>query len=313
MRAQAAVLTALPNLEESDDKKRPLVWLIIALLTLLAHFAFFKIVPLISTPGAPPRVEISQIDPQKLESIRKAWEKEKAQTLLLNKNPSLPKDAEKPKDARYASDRNRVVEKEQLARDTDTLQSKSTRKATRKESKAASQKLKSLSKFGIPLHLDSKPRPETLADGTPESKDSRGADQAILDKKLPQGSENLLNTEESIFYSFYARVADVVIPSWRSLIRNAPLQKLPQPGDYTTEVDVVLDSQGNLVGVTHLADSGIREFDEIATTVFKKTPKFPNPPQALVKPDGFVHMGWTLTVQMGSGSGLNYLPPERIY
>jgi hypothetical protein len=152
------------------------------------------------------------------------------------------------------------------------------------------------------MNLAAKSQPETAEQAQTAEQNSNEADQALLEKNLPQGSENMLNTEESVFYSFYARVADVVIPSWRSLIRSAPLQKLPQPGDYTTEVDVVLDPEGNLVAVNHLADSGIREFDEIATTVFKRTAKFPNPPQALVKPDGYVHMGWSLTVQMGTGN-----------
>ena len=39
-----------------------------------------------------------------------------------------------------------------------------------------------------------------------------GGDQAIMDRTLPEGSENLLKAQESVFYSFYSRLYEAIAP-----------------------------------------------------------------------------------------------------
>ncbi|MFL5812307.1 MAG: hypothetical protein ACJ763_01920, partial [Bdellovibrionia bacterium] len=78
-------------------------WIVLVLLTLLIHFLFFLTHVDWGTPKTPPRVDVTQVDPKKLEEIRKRW-REQDKSLLLNKNQ--PRAEKAPDDARYMSDRN---------------------------------------------------------------------------------------------------------------------------------------------------------------------------------------------------------------
>src|SRR3954471_2674888 len=86
-------------------------WAIALLIALLWHVAWLMPHVQWAPIGPPPRVELKPIDPNKLEAIRRAWDRKNKQ-LLLDKAKSRPSEAEPPKDARYFSDKNRTVEKE---------------------------------------------------------------------------------------------------------------------------------------------------------------------------------------------------------
>src|SRR5690349_22701339 len=88
-------------------------WIVLGLLSVLIHFLFGEAEPLLYSPRAlPQRVEVSQITPEALERIRSRARDEEGR-LLINRDKNRPKDAEAPKDARYISDRNIRVEREQ--------------------------------------------------------------------------------------------------------------------------------------------------------------------------------------------------------
>src|SRR4051812_2280515 len=91
-------------------------WAIALLLALLWHAAL--LLPRIPwmLPSGRSRVDVHTIDPKKLDAIRKKWDRQ----LLLDKSKA-PSEAIAPKDARYFSDKNRSVEKEQRAKETTLL------------------------------------------------------------------------------------------------------------------------------------------------------------------------------------------------
>lgn len=305
---------------------------ILLLLALLFHVFIFWLVrflPLSVAPTAmPPKVEVQSIDPRKLDAIRNHW-KQVEKGLILNKDPSKIKSAEKPKDAHYISDRNRIVEKETRARDTDVIPkpgtqappSPETRESKPREKPRTPQKnkVKNLSALGVPYHLDqNNQKPASDEDDQNATQASpahsqRGADQAIHDRRLPVGNENLLNTEESVYYAFYSRLYEAIGPIWQSRIREVPYMRRVQLGEYTTNVDVVFDREGNLIEIRYLKSSGIREFDQAVETSWRKISRFPNPPKGLLNELGHVHTGWNFTVQVGQGFNLDLLPPERTY
>ncbi|MEK7690119.1 MAG: TonB C-terminal domain-containing protein, partial [Bdellovibrionota bacterium] len=140
-----------------------------------------------------------------------------------------------------------------------------------------------------------------------------GGDQAIMDRTLPEGSENLLKAQESVFYSFYSRLYEAIAPIWQSRIREVPRSRKIQAGEYNTVVEVVFDRQGNLIAIRHLEDSGIPEFDTAVDTAWKSVGRFPNPPKGLTNAQGRVHTGWTFSVHVGDGFQVQFLPPERNY
>jgi outer membrane biosynthesis protein TonB len=305
-------------------------WIAVAIIALLFHLLILlpKIPGFGLSSPARPRIDIQQVDPAKLDAIRKQW-KSREQQLLLDKNLHTPTAKEPPPDARYMSDRNMRVEKEQRARET-TVMPKAARpgepspshpktEPARPEAKSRGH-LPSLGNLGVPLPAAptrAAPRqPVQQAshlDGTAVNGGEDGGSQYMDDRSLSEGSENLLNAQESVYYSFYARLYEAIGPIWQSKIRQAARSSRLQPGEYITSVDVVFDREGNLLAVNQVKGSGVEAFDRAASSSWRAVGRFPNPPEGLLNANGQVHTGWTFAVQLNQGMGLEYLPPERVY
>lgn len=301
--------------EQQNQKEPWILWLGAAL---ALHLLLFWVIPHLPAPqSASPRVEVTQIDPSQLDSLKRQW-REKA--LLLSKDSDAPKDnAPPPQNARYSSDRNRTVERETRAAETDVLPrpgrpgapGDSETPAERSESRP----LPPLSQLGVAL-------PGTQADQAREARkkpESRGgpsgqtgADQAIPDRNLPLGGENLLNTEESRFHSYYSRLYEAVAPIWKSYVQEVPQRQALRKGDYITSAEVFFDREGNLAEVVIIESSGVPEFDQAVRASWSRIKRAPNPPKDLLGPRGRVRTGWTFTVQIGTGAPIN-LAPQRIY
>jgi outer membrane biosynthesis protein TonB len=282
------------------------LWLLIIFLSVLWHCLWLWLQPNWHHKTSPPRIEIQRIDPQKLEAIRKQLN---SKQLLISKNKSNTSELEAPADARFISDRNIRVKKEQRASQTQVLP-RSGNSASKAE-QSISQKL-TLEKLGVPI-----PLPPNAAQRAKlprrQLETNPGGDQAILDRRLPEGSENLLNAQESVYYSFYARIYAAIAPIWESRVHQVPYRRRLQAGDYSTAVDVILDRYGNLLGVLQEKSSGVPDFDDAVQRSWRKIGRFPNPPHGLLDKNGQVHLGWVFTVQVGSGFKLHYLPPEQAY
>jgi hypothetical protein len=298
-------------------------WVIALLLALLWHVAW--LLPHIpwTSLSAPPRVEIHTIDPAKLDAIRRSWDKKQ---LLLDRDKSHASEKEPPKDARYFSDKNRTVEKEQRAKDFVTVpkagrnvpepsEAAKQAKSRPAKPKTPERHLPSLGNLGVPLPPPKPQAPETAGDSAGQaskSVETPGGQQFVKDPNVPEGSENLLNSQESVYYSFYARLYDAIAPIWQSRLRELPPHKILQ-GDYTTVVDVVFDRDGGLIGVERNQASGVEEFDRIVDEAWKQVGRFPNPPTGLLDSSGQVHTGWAFTVRIRGGMPFELLPPERNY
>jgi hypothetical protein len=275
-------------------------WIIAVLLALLLHFLVLLYQAQWLTLPKRASVEVQQIDPAKLEAIRKQWSK----SLLLKPNKAAEtKDA--PDDARYFSDRNTRVDKEQRARISDVMPKAG---KTGQEAKKEMAHPVPLSNLGVPMKFALAP----ITQPAPQSeRGENAADQSILDKNLTEGNQNLLNTQESVYYSFYARIYEAIGPVWQSMVRNHKYQSKVTPGDYTTQVTVVLNKEGQLVNIIRDQSSGINEIDMIVEEAWKKIRNFPNPPSGLVSQDGLVAMKWTFRLAINTSYGIDYLPPER--
>ena len=323
---EATVETTAADLVDDDyTQSRARNWILFAIFALLFHLLLYFLKPLFPayTSTTPPRIEVQQVDPKKLEAIKRQWERERQKSLLLSKDKSPPQDAPRPKDARYFSDRNRIFEKEQRARQTDVLPHAGNGTADHPSQPAAAppkaasaQRAAPLAKLGIPMHLDRSsqppPPPNPQADHASTGGEQRGADQDINDRTLPEGGENLLNTEQSVYYSFYARLYEAIAPIWQSMVREQPQEHI-SAGDYTTQVTVLINADGDLVGIEQHTSSGIRQFDQAVERAWRKIGHFPNPPHGLINGQGVVATGWTFTVRLSNDIGLQAMPPSRSY
>ncbi|RYD66095.1 MAG: hypothetical protein EOP84_31405, partial [Verrucomicrobiaceae bacterium] len=256
------------------------------------------------------------------EAIRKQW---KDRALLLNTDPSTKDpNAAAPDEARYDSDRNRKVEKETRARITDVLPKPGAPGAAGSPAKpkAAPQPqtkpipLANLSNLHMPgpNQLREKQSPQDDSSSADQGQGAQGGSaQSLLDPSLAQGDQNVLNTQESKYYSFYSRIYESLAPLWQSRVRTAAINARLSPGEYMTRAEVILDAEGNYQETRIVQSSGVRGIDDAIDQAWKRIPRFPNPPKDLIGPDGLIHMGWTFNLSLDSSAGLQYLPPQRNY
>ena len=314
-------------------------WILAAVLALAFHASlFFPPIPGLFKTGSsiitPPRVDLNSLDPKKLQAIRNKWRANdrKEKQLLLGKNKSAPSDTRAPTDARYMSDRNIRVEKEQRSNRTITLPkdgAPGTPGARMEAEKAPRTKpahrLPSLGNLGVPLPAAPKKQQSLLAEKAVRpairtqqaagQEGNQGGEQYVNDADLPQGSENLLNAQESVYYSFYARIYESIAPIWTSKIREAGrrLQAKLQPAEYITRIEAVLDSEGNLTALNQIESSGVADFDHVAIDSWRAVGKLPNTPPGLRDANGELRIAYSFSFQYQAGFGFQPLPPERSY
>jgi len=296
-------------------------WILLAALALALHLTALYFSPGWFRPIPPAPIEVTQVDPAKLAAIKRGW---KERGFLLSKDPNRPKTkAPEPKNARYESDRNRAVEKETRARRTNVIpnvagdpKSKAEKDSEAKKANRAEKSkqipLSNLSNFqGLPLPgpRNEREREEIRRRGGP----GETGDQALLDRSVPEGAENMLNTVESVYYSFYSRIYEQIGPIWQSLLNERFRKRRTPPGEYYTQVDVVFDEQGYVVETRILSRSGIDEFDSAVPEAWSKVPQFPNPPRGLIQADGKIHTGWTFAVHVDERMQWQFAQPERNY
>lgn len=228
------------------------------------------------------------IDFKKLEAIKNQWKLNRTQKLLIDPSPQEPSDPLPPKNAEYFSQKNIRVQKEQRAK-------KHSEGASLSPSK---KNIPSLGHLGVPML---------------QTSTSGQVQQNILERELPEGSENLLNAQESVYYSFYQRLYAAIAPLWENIVRETQLEQSIQPGDYSTTVDIVLDSEGNLLEIKTIQSSGVLAFDQAVQISWHKVNPFPNPPKDLLDHQKQIHTGWTFIVRVGPHFVLNSIPPARNY
>lgn len=213
----------------------------------------------------------------------------------------------------FESDKNREVEKQTRAAQSDVVMKPGSNGANSSDPLSGPSKslpMVPLSSLGLRPSRMLNPveqRPPTPQGG------AAGADQNLLDKSIPVGAENLLNTQETKFYTFYSRIYQAIGPVWQSMVKTETAQSRPPEGEYLTRAEVVIDSSGKVVQVHITQGSGIPGFDRIVEHAWYKVPIFPNPPRGLFEADGYIHMGWTFLVAIDQRSGLLYAPPARDY
>lgn len=302
-------------------------WSWIILLAIILHFALLISKMRLLFQSVPPKpLDVRTLSPEELENFKRDWERNRK---FLLKQTQKETDAPVP-EARFESDKNSKVEKETRARNTNVLPQEPTAAAppsqAHQETKAESQsntknvatvgKKLSLKQLGIRMDLGA-PKAERRTESVARNiAPNVFQDQSLQEDALEEGERNLLNTERSRFYTFYARLYEAIAPLWNSKVSSAFESGKGQysPGAaYTTLAEVILTPSGELVDVVIVQSSGIKAFDQAVTDSWRKISRFPNPPKDLVKPDGYVHTGWTFTVNISEQAGVRFLAPERRY
>jgi TonB family protein len=108
-----------------------------------------------------------------------------------------------------------------------------------------------------------------------------------------------LNTREFLYAGYINRIRRLVSFYWKQNVDNIPRSEPLVKPQYTTVVNVVLDSNGSLESITIATESGSDVIDNCIVDAFRIAGPFPNPPEQLISNDGRVHLpefGFTLEI-----------------
>lgn len=274
-------------------------------LALLLHLLLLSLpwkqwmdVDLSTSPPTPVKI----MTPQQISKLKQSI---REKSLLISKN--APTSATPPKNARYFSDKNRTYDREQQAAQTQVIPQTTPgtfskpKSAPRSPPRAEVKKAKpSLAHLGIPFHLDRTTQPEAppkeQQEDTPDLHQPFGGDQSLTENNLPKGAQNFLNTEESVYYSFYSRIYQEVGGLWQKMVADHFRRYQLPAGQYITGITLVVNEQGHLEDLIVEQSSGLSALDEIALKSFRRVGRFPNPPAGLRQEDGLYRTHWSFQV-----------------
>ena len=117
------------------------------------------------------------------------------------------------------------------------------------------------------------------------------------------GSFTALNTDRFQYYSFYARVEELVRFRWETQVRAAvdsfdrkyAATHLGRK-NWITQVEFLISPEGHLKSARIVKESGTKPFDDAAVFAFKDARFFPNPPKDMLEADGMIHIKYSFNV-----------------
>ncbi|MEZ0390732.1 MAG: TonB C-terminal domain-containing protein [Pseudobdellovibrionaceae bacterium] len=124
-----------------------------------------------------------------------------------------------------------------------------------------------------------------------------------LPNDIAVGSFTALNTDRYLYYSFFARIEEMIRFRWESAVRDAidstPTERLSQnvSGIWTTQMEVWLKPNGEVHSTHVMKGAGLKRFDLAATQSFIQARMFPNPPKEMVESDGLIKLKYSFQVR----------------
>ncbi len=227
-----------------------------------------------------------------IEIINRPFDAKKTQQIV--RQPLVP---EKIKfrdeaNARFLSEQQQRVLLETRARETGLTQN---RDSASPQPKTPPQKTAASDLQGYePIRL---PRPNELTEQGPSTVGES------LPNDIALGSFTALNTDRFKYYSFYARIEELVRFRWETEVRSAVAsydQKYVATHigrkNWVTQIEFLITPDGHLKSAKIMKESGISPFDKAAVFAFKDARFFPNPPKEMIEADGYIHIKYSFNV-----------------
>ncbi|MDZ4662166.1 MAG: energy transducer TonB [Pseudomonadota bacterium] len=154
-----------------------------------------------------------------------------------------------------------------------------------------------------------KPRPDDEGFGQrkknhgPEWSPGLSASDDAIPEQFRLGDFTVLNTDANLYYTFFARVKNQIRFRWISQIENiiGNVQGLRirnrNQEEWNTQIEVILDAQGNFLNGSVMRESGLPAFDKAAILAFKQGSPFPNPPTEMIEQDGKIYLDYAFQVR----------------
>lgn len=252
--------------------------------------------------ASPPQSEVAEIE------IAEPKKKEQMPAKTVVRDVFVPENLKAPEDetlARFLSAQKRRVKVESQAAHNGMTENRDTSGSTSNRSRSHSAAKRT-------LHEESSDGYRNV-DISQELQEMNRLNQGMssVGESLPRdvkvGSFTALNTDRYLYYTFYARIEELVRYRWESRVMNAiesfDRMTVLNAGNksWITHVEFLLDKTGALKKAIVLKESGMSKFDLAAVNAFKEARIFPNPPQEMIQDDGYIHIQFSFNV--------NYRPP----
>lgn len=124
-----------------------------------------------------------------------------------------------------------------------------------------------------------------------------------LPSEVSVGSFTALNTDRYLYYSFFSRVEELIRFRWESAVRQTIDYTSPARlsqnarGIWVTQLQVLINAQGEIKAVKIMKESGLKGFDQSASQAFVQSRTLPNPPKELVEEDGLIRLDYSFQVR----------------
>ncbi len=288
-------------------------------LSILVHI--FLLVATRWIPPTPPRsalVEVVLIDDSSQNKTEKSF-------VVDSKIPQKMLRAESNDPAQYLSEQTQRVENEMRAAVTGATKNRSNAQATPNAAaspqspKSSNRASSSATKSGespiiVPEYRKEARRPNSPPDREmtsatktsrlyPELEQGVSTVGEVLPMDLEIGSFTALNTDRHLYYTFFARINEMIRFRWESAVRSTidgtppDRYKYNPLGVWTTHVEVVLNQDGVVKDVVLMKPSGFRGFDQAAQYSFWDSRAFFNPPREMVdKESGEIRLKYSFQV-----------------
>lgn len=122
-------------------------------------------------------------------------------------------------------------------------------------------------------------------------------------KDIKEGSQTLLNTRRTKFFSFYSRIKGQLRSHWNPLIREEvsfiySTKRSPASlGVKKTSLKITLDQDGYLEEIALLKTSGNKAIDNAAIQALRLSAPFPNPPKGMREKDKKIRIFWDFVLE----------------
>ena len=285
--------------------KRESFYLILILL-LLIHGLSLLMRLQVSDPGKVTLPTVTKTAPMKVKILKNPPSSMKRQIVQSADGESRKEKS----DAKYLSDKDRVFDRETVARKVDIFKdgAKSSGGGGGATKKGVPQKDLKLSDLGA--NIGDKHPMQKAAEEYTNAKNGKGQGPGVARevsstndhiKDVPLGDMTHLNTTEYKYYGFYHRVRQKLEQFWgRSIQEKAEMlvkggRRMPTSEELITSLEITLNHLGEIVAIRLLGTSGVRELDDAAVESFNEAGPFPNPPKGLVR-NGQVKIEWGFVV-----------------
>jgi TonB family protein len=284
--------------------------------SILIHLLFFEgasLIPIVSKPSTTP-IEVSLISPENPELDKPSDAINKSLTIVREtpvpkENLDLSEEAKKQK-AHYLSAEDRRVRVETRAQLLGLTKNRFYQAQKETEKKKQSQEKKS-EKSKEQHKWKSYDNSEFLANESNKTKKMNNAETQsssqefstvgeILSDNIKIGDMTALNTDRSLYYSFYSRIEELIRYRWETLIEEALLHVNPArinsaKENWDTRIDIFLNADGSFAKALVLKSSGVNSFDFAASRAFEEAKLFPHPPPEMVE-NGVIRLQYMFRV-----------------